>query len=245
MHLLNVQNLHQAYNKTPVLCGLNFTVDKGEFIAIIGRSGVGKSTLLRTINGSVQTQSGQIINQNNSDICQLKGKRLRQWRSQCAMIFQDYCLVPRLNVMTNVLLGSLNRLSIFSSLLGYFPQSEQEKAIQLIEWLSLLPNTLQRAEQLSGGQQQRVAICRALMQSPQIILADEPVSSLDPKNTEHIMQAFQEITQKGISVLINLHSTHLVKKYATRVIALDKGVIIYDGSPDALTSEIMDNIYQR
>jgi len=128
MHLLNVQNLHQAYNKTPVLCGLNFTVDKGEFIAIIGRSGVGKSTLLRTINGSVQAQSGQIINQNNSDICQLKGKRLRQWRSQCAMIFQDYCLVPRLNVMTNVLLGSLNRLSIFSSLLGYFPQSEQEKS---------------------------------------------------------------------------------------------------------------------
>lgn len=244
MQLLSVQDLHQKYDKTPVLQGVNFDLKKGELVAVIGRSGAGKSTLLRTINGSISATSGRIINHSQADICHLKGKQLRQWRAQCAMIFQDFCLVPRLDVITNVLLGSLSRLPVFSSLLGYFPEKEQAKAIHLLEWLSLLPNAMQRAEQLSGGQQQRVAICRALMQSPELILADEPVASLDPQNTKRIMQAFQEISRQGISVLINLHSTELVKQYATRVIALHDGVIVFDGAPKSLTPTILETIYR-
>lgn len=245
MQLLSVNNLHQQYKSTKVLRGINFDLQQGEFIAIIGRSGAGKSTLLRTINGSVAISAGQITNQYGADICQLRGKALRQWRSQCAMIFQDFCLVPRLDVITNVLLGSLSRLPVLSSILGYFPEREQTKAIQLLEWLALLPNAMQRAEQLSGGQQQRVAICRALMQSPKLILADEPVASLDPENTKRIMQALQEISRQDISILINLHSIELVKEYATRVIALHEGQIIFDGSPQQLSQDLLDTIYRQ
>lgn len=245
MQLLSIKNLHQQYKTTKVLRGINFDLQKGEFVAVIGRSGAGKSTLLRTINGSVTTSSGKIINQHNANICQLRGKALRHWRSQCAMIFQDFCLVPRLDVITNVLLGSLSRLPIVSSLWGYFPKKEQNKAIQLLEWLTLLPNALQRAEQLSGGQQQRVAICRALMQSPKLILADEPVASLDPENTKRIMQALKEISRQDISILINLHSIELVKEYATRVIALHEGKIIFDGSPKELSKNLLDTIYRQ
>lgn len=161
------------------------------------------------------------------------------------MIFQDFCLVPRLDVVTNVLLGRLSQTSNIRSLLKLFPQADIDQAIQLLEWIGLIEHAMQRAENLSGGQSQRVAIARALMQNPRVLLADEPVASLDPKNTHRVMEALQEISHQGIAVMVNLHSIELVKQYATRVIGVAEGNIVYDGSPEGLTADIQQLIYTQ
>ena len=140
-------------------------------------------------------------------------------------------------------MGRLGYESNFKTLFKIFKNKDKEKAIELLDWLKILPHALQRAENLSGGQQQRVAICRALMQEPDILLADEPVASLDPKNTHKIMDALTKVSHKGISVIVNLHSIELVKQYCTRVIGLSQGSVVFDGSPNNLTSNDLDNIY--
>lgn len=256
--ILSVKGLTKSYNKkgeNPVLKNINFDIRVGEYVAIIGRSGAGKSTLLHILNGTIPATSGSIFYENGlldnvgndvygiADITELSNKEMRKWRAKCATIFQDFCLVPRLDVITNVLLGCLSQTSTIKSIFKQFSVADRAKAVALLEWLNMLPHALQRAEKLSGGQMQRVAICRALMQNPELLLADEPVASLDPKNTHRIMEALQKVTESEIPVLVNLHSVELVQQYCTRAIGLARGEIIFDDTPDNLTPDILSQLY--
>ncbi|CAG9001457.1 MAG: Glutamine transport ATP-binding protein GlnQ [Candidatus Celerinatantimonas neptuna] len=248
--VLSVIDLKKAYgHHQTVIKGVNFDLFAGELVAVIGRSGAGKSTLLHMLNGTIETTSGQIIGfpqtSHPQPVQRLTGKALRQWRATCGMIFQDFCLVPRLDVITNVLLGRLSETSTVRSMLKLFPKADISRAIELLEWTGLIKHALQRAENLSGGQCQRVAIARALMQRPRLLLADEPVASLDPKNTHRVMSALQEISQQNIGVMVNLHSVELVKQYCSRVIGIAEGQIIYDGSPEGLDDIIQQKIYTQ
>lgn len=246
--VLAVDKLTKSYQEGKVvLNGISLELRAGEFVAVIGRSGAGKSTLLHTLNGTIPATSGKILNvhrdNTTDDVLTMTRKELRAWRTHCGMIFQDFCLVPRLDVISNVLLGRLSHTSTIKSLFKVFSKQDKAKAISLLKWLNMLPYALQRAENLSGGQQQRVAICRALMQNPKILLADEPVASLDPKNTTRIMEALQKVSDDGIAVMVNLHSIELVQQYCTRVIGLEKGKVIYDGHPSGLTETILHQLY--
>lgn len=246
--VLSVKGLGKAYKaQQRVLDDINFDLHAGEFVAVIGRSGAGKSTLLHTLNGTIPSSCGEMLHFEDDgvaqDIAQLAGRQMRQWRARCGMIFQDFCLVPRLDVLTNVLLGRLSQTSTLKSFFKVFPDADRARAIGLLEWLNMLPQALQRAENLSGGQMQRVAICRALMQNPKILLADEPVASLDPKNTRRIMDVLRQVSDNGISVMVNLHSVELVKEYCTRAIGIAKGRIVFDGHPGDLTDDLLYTLY--
>ncbi|EOU3061763.1 TPA: phosphonate ABC transporter ATP-binding protein [Yersinia enterocolitica] len=246
--VLAVKGLVKAYkSQHRVLDDINFELHAGEFVAIIGRSGAGKSTLLHVLNGTILSSAGEIINYHDNgetqNIAALTTKQMRKWRAKCGMIFQDFCLVPRLDVMTNVLLGRLSYTSTLKSFFKIFADQDRARAIELLQWLNMLPHALQRAENLSGGQMQRVAICRAMMQNPKILLADEPVASLDPKNTTRIMNTLQKISEDDIAVVVNLHSVDLVKEYCTRVIGIAHGRIIFDGHPSMLNDTIIQDIY--
>ncbi|OIQ26087.1 MAG: phosphonate ABC transporter ATP-binding protein [Vibrio sp. MedPE-SWchi] len=246
--VLEVQGLTKSYQEGKVvLDGVSFELQAGEFVAIVGRSGAGKSTLLHTLNGTIPATGGSILNVHRDltvdDVLNMNRKELREWRTHCGMIFQDFCLVPRLDVISNVLLGRLSHTSTLKSLLKVFSDKDRAHAIQLLKWLNMLPYALQRAENLSGGQQQRVAICRAMMQNPKILLADEPVASLDPKNTVRIMEALQKVSSDGVAVMVNLHSIELVQQYCTRVIGLAKGQVIYDGHPSGLNDHVLHRLY--
>ncbi|MEF3100695.1 phosphonate transport system ATP-binding protein [Raoultella ornithinolytica] len=246
--VLSVRGLSKSYSaQQTVLDGISFDLHAGELVGVIGRSGAGKSTLLHVLNGTHSATSGEILSYPEvgtpRDVAKLKGRALNAWRSECGMIFQDFCLVPRLDVLTNVLLGRLSQTSTLKSLFKVFPDVDRARAISLLEWMNMLPHALQRAENLSGGQMQRVAICRALMQNPGILLADEPVASLDPKNTQRIMNVLREISEQGISVMVNLHSVELVKEYCTRVIGVARGNIIFDNHPSQLNQDILHRLY--
>ncbi|CQH23210.1 phosphonate ABC transporter ATP-binding protein [Yersinia enterocolitica] len=246
--VLAVKGLVKTYkSQHRVLDDINFELYAGEFVAIIGRSGAGKSTLLHVLNGTIPSSAGEIINYHDNgdtqNIAALTAKQMRQWRAKCGMIFQDFCLVPRLDVMTNVLLGRLSYTSTLKSFFKIFAEQDRARAIELLQWLNMLPHALQRAENLSGGQMQRVAICRAMMQNPSILLADEPVASLDPKNTTRIMNTLQKISENDIAVVVNLHSVELVKDYCTRVIGIAHGRIVFDGPPSQLNDAIIQEIY--
>ncbi|MCA6940905.1 phosphonate ABC transporter ATP-binding protein [Pectobacterium polaris] len=245
--VLSVRGVGKAWSpQHRVLDDVNFELHTGEFVAVIGRSGAGKSTLLHLLNGTISASGGEIINYSGEqpqDIIKLSSRQIRQWRAHCGMIFQDFCLVPRLDVLTNVLLGRLSQTSTLKSLFRVFSDEDRARAIELLQWLNMLPQALQRAENLSGGQMQRVAICRALMQQPRILLADEPVASLDPKNTRRIMDVLREVSQQGISVMVNLHSVDLVKHYCTRVIGIAQGRIVFDGHPTQLDEPLLHTLY--
>lgn len=246
--VLSVRGLSKSYSaQQTVLDDISFDLHAGELVGVIGRSGAGKSTLLHVLNGTHSATGGEILSYPEvgtpHDVAKLKGRALNAWRSECGMIFQDFCLVPRLDVLTNVLLGRLSQTSTLKSLFKVFPDTDRARAISLLEWMNMLPHALQRAENLSGGQMQRVAICRALMQNPGILLADEPVASLDPKNTQRIMNVLREISEQGISVMVNLHSVELVKEYCTRVIGVARGNIIFDNHPSQLNQDILHRLY--
>lgn len=246
--VLAVNGLTKSYGtQKRVLHDINFDLYAGELVAVIGRSGAGKSTLLHVLNGTLPASQGEIINfqehGRQQNIVELNARQMRQWRSECGMIFQDFCLVPRLDVLTNVLLGRLSQTSTLKSFFKIFPDEDRARAIGLLEWLNMLPQALQRAENLSGGQMQRVAICRALMQNPKILLADEPVASLDPKNTRRIMDVLRQVSDNGISVMVNLHSVELVKAYCSRAIGIAHGQIVFDGHPSALTDDHLHVLY--
>ncbi|MCL6360496.1 phosphonate ABC transporter ATP-binding protein [Pectobacterium polaris] len=245
--VLSIRGVGKAWSpQHRVLDDVNFDLHTGEFVAVIGRSGAGKSTLLHLLNGTISASGGEIINYSGEqpqDIIKLSSRQIRQWRAHCGMIFQDFCLVPRLDVLTNVLLGRLSQTSTLKSLFRVFSDEDRARAIELLQWLNMLPQALQRAENLSGGQMQRVAICRALMQQPRILLADEPVASLDPKNTRRIMDVLREVSQQGISVMVNLHSVDLVKHYCTRVIGIAQGRIVFDGHPTQLDEPLLHTLY--
>ena len=243
MKPLRIKNLKKKFKDTVAINGVNLEIEEGKITGIIGRSGSGKSTLLRMINRLIEPTEG-IIEFNDIIITDIKGKALRKWRSECAMIFQQFNLVDRLDVLTNVLIGSLGRNYNFLNLFGYFSKEEKINALRNLDRFELIEKSLQRSGTLSGGQQQRVAIARALMQKPKILLADEPISSLDPKNSKRVMDDMLKINREdGITIICNLHSLEIAKKYCDRLIGLSEGEVVFDGKPNELTADISKKLY--
>ena len=243
MKSLKIKNLKKKFKDISAVNDINLEIKEGKIIGIIGRSGAGKSTLLRMINRLVDPSEGS-IEFNDINITSLKGRSLRKWRSECAMIFQQFNLVERLDVLTNVLIGSLGRNYSLLNLIGIFSKEEKINALRNLDRFDLSEKALQKAGTLSGGQQQRVAIARALMQKPKILLADEPISSLDPKNAKRVMDDMMKINREdGITVICNLHSLDVAKKYCDRLIGLSDGKVVFDGTPDDLTAKISKELY--
>tara|TARA_B100000768_G_scaffold178299_1_gene193857 strand:- start:334 stop:1080 length:747 start_codon:yes stop_codon:yes gene_type:complete len=243
MKSLRIKNLKKKFKNTIAVNGINIEIDEGKIIGIIGRSGAGKSTLLRMINRLVDPTEGT-IEFDDIKVSSIKGRALRKWRSECAMIFQQFNLVERLDVLTNVLIGSLGRNYNLLNLFGIFSKEEKINALKNLDRFDLSGIALQKAGTLSGGQQQRVAIARALMQKPRILLADEPISSLDPKNAKRVMDDMLQINREdGITIICNLHSLEVAKKYCDRLIGLSDGKVVFDGDPEELTTEISKKLY--
>lgn len=242
--MLIVKDLVKTYpNGTQALKGVNFQVEEGEFLAVIGLSGSGKSTLLRCINRLIEPTSGQIL-WNDIDITAARGKDIRMIRRQIGMIFQQFNLVKRSNVNTNVLSGRLGYVPTLPSLFHRFSKADYELATSNLEMVGLEDKAHVRADSLSGGQQQRVGIARALMQEPKIILADEPVASLDPVLAHSILKYLEQLNkERGITVLCSLHFLDLVHRYATRAIALKDGRVVFEGLPSQIDDKQFKEIY--
>ena len=244
MSLLHAEKISKTYsNGTQALKGVDLEVAQGEFLVVIGLSGSGKSTLLRCINQLHTVSSGRIVF-DHQEITALKGRRLRQARSRIGMIFQQFNLIPRKTVLMNVLSGALARTSVLKSILGIYSKEDKEKALAYLDIVGLASKAYVRADNLSGGQQQRVAIARALMQDPKVLLADEPVASLDPSTSHSVMKYLQKINQElGVTVICNLHFLSLVRSYASRVIALKEGQLVYQGPPSEIDEQWFKTIY--
>ena len=241
--MLELVQLSRRFGDTMAVAGANLTIARGEMVGIIGRSGAGKSTLLRLINRLIEPSGGSIL-ADGTDITTLRGKDLRAWRARTAMIFQQFNLVNRLDVLTNVLCGRLNRMSTARVLFKMFTPAERALAIRALDRLGLADVAMNRADALSGGQQQRVAIARALMQEPTILLADEPIASLDPMNAKVVMDALLDINLRdGITVLTNLHTLDTARSYCRRIIGMSAGRIVFDGGPEQLTDPVLRTIY--
>ena len=243
MGSLIIKSLVKEFDNTKALDQLTLEIHDGEMVGIIGKSGAGKSTLLRLINRLIEPTSGS-IQYNEIDVSNLKGKKLKNWRSKCAMIFQQFNLIDRLDVLTNVLSGTLGNSFNILKLLKIYSKNEKIDALRHLHNLDLSDKALQRVETLSGGQQQRVAIARAMMQKPKILLADEPISSLDPKNSKVVMDDIRKINkEEGIMAICNLHSLEIAKEYCERIIGLSEGKIVFDGNPSELTKELSEQLY--
>lgn len=242
--ILSVRNASKVYpNGTQALKQVSFEVKQGEFLVVIGLSGSGKSTLLRCLNRLHDITSGEILLQ-GQDIGVLKPREVRLLRRRVAMIFQHFNLIPRHSVLSNVLMGSLATTGTLQSLLGQFSMQNQELAEKYLDLVGIKEKMYMRADQLSGGQQQRVAIARALVQQPELLLADEPVASLDPATCHTVMDYLKKVNQElGITVVCNLHFLSLVRQYATRVIALKAGELVFEGSPKDISEEWFSRIY--
>lgn len=242
--ILKVKNLHKIYKSgTHALKGVSLSVNEGEFLVIIGLSGSGKSTLLRCINRLIEPTSGT-IEFLGKDITHIRGEELRKIKSQIGMVFQQFNLVKRRSVLTNVITGKLGSLKTFNSILERFDEEIYNEANKALETVGIADKAKERADLLSGGQQQRVAIARSLMQNPKLLLADEPVASLDPATSNSVMQYFEKINKElGTTVICNLHFLSLVRRYASRVIALKAGEIIYEGLPSDINETWFRTIY--
>ena len=245
--MLKLQSLTKKFGELAAVDSIDLEVPSGQMLGIIGRSGAGKSTLLRMINRLGDATSGEILYKQNgttTNVNALKGQELRNWRARCAMIFQQFNLVPRLDVITNVLMGRVNYNSTPKTLLKMFSPAERAFAIRALDRLDVSAQALQRADTLSGGQQQRVAIARALVQEPGLLLADEPISSLDPRNASIVMDALQKINREdGITVLCNLHTLDTAKAYCERIIGMKHGAFVFDGPPSDLKLDMLRDIY--
>ena len=242
--MLSVENLTKTYdNKVQALDNVSFQVPDGQFLVVIGLSGSGKSTLLRCINRLVQPTSGRIV-WNGVDVTAAPQEDLRQIRRRIGMIFQQFNLVTRSSVLTNVLSGRLGYVNPAWSLINRFPKEDVQRAIQKLGRVGIADKALNRADELSGGQQQRVGIARALMQEPELMLADEPVASLDPVLAHTIMQYLEQINKEdGVTVICSLHFLDLVQRYADRVIALKDGKLVFEGLPHEIDDRRFKDIY--
>ena len=241
---LQIRGLVKEYKRgVPVLKGIDLDIAGVGITAIIGPSGTGKSTLIRCINGLVEPTAGKILFQ-GQDLAQLKGAELRTARRKIGMVFQEYNLVERLTVMENLLTGRLGYLSAFNAWLRKFPQSDIDEAYALLDTVGLAAFANQRADSLSGGQRQRVGIARAVMQHPEILLADEPTSSLDPKTSVEIMELMADLAAKrNIPVVVNIHNVDLAKRFCGRMIGMTEGCVVFDGGPAQLTDAKLNEIY--
>jgi phosphonate transport system ATP-binding protein len=242
--VLRVKNLSKVYDDgTVALRDVSFEVPDGEFLTIIGLSGSGKSTLLRCINRLIEPSEGEIW-WNDTKISHVTGEELRRARRKIGMIFQHFNLVDRSTVLTNVLSGRLGYVNPIASVFGRFPKNDMEQAYRNLERVGIREKAQNRADELSGGQRQRVGIARALMQEPEMMLADEPVASLDPALAHSIMRYLQQINREdGITVLCSLHFLDLVQQYGTRAIALNEGQLVFDGLPSEIDDERFKDIY--
>jgi phosphonate transport system ATP-binding protein len=255
--LLELRDLKKTYaDGRPILKGLSLKIEAGQFVGLIGLSGAGKSTLLRCINRLVEPTSGQILVPRSVfmseadaapiDVTQLKHTQLRAWRRKTGMIFQQFNIVKRLTVIDNVLSGRLGYLPALTSSLRIFSPQDRERALINLERVGLLSHAYKRADALSGGEQQRVAIARTLMQTPRLILADEPVASLDPKLAETVLDILKRVSQEdNITTIVSLHTLEMTRRYSDRVIGLAQGEIAFDDQPAHLSDEVVANIYQR
>jgi phosphonate transport system ATP-binding protein len=241
--MLRVENLTKVYpNGTQALRNVSFEVKDGEFLAVIGLSGSGKSTLLRCINRLIEPTSGKIF-WNNQEVT-ASTTDIRKVRRQIGMIFQQFNLVKRSSVLTNVLSGRLGYVNPFLSSLHIFSAEDQKRALDSLEQVGLADKAYVRADSLSGGQQQRVGIARALMQEPKLILADEPVASLDPVLAHSILKYLEQLNKsRGITVLCSLHFLDLVHRYATKAIALKDGELVFEGLPKQIDDAQFKSIY--
>ena len=241
--MLVIEGLTRRFGSTLAADDISLTLPRGSFVGVIGRSGAGKSTLLRMINRLQEPTDGRIL-WNGKDVTALRGAELRAWRARCAMVFQQFNLATRLDVLTNVLIGRLTHVPGWRALLRLWPEDDRAIALSALEQFDMGALASKRADQLSGGQQQRVAIARALVQEPEIILADEPVASLDPHNTRLVMDALAEINRRyGITVLCNLHSLELARGYCSRLVGLAGGRLVFDGAPAELTDAAARQLY--
>jgi phosphonate transport system ATP-binding protein len=241
--LLQLIDITRKFGEKRAVDCAGLTIAEGEMVGIIGRSGAGKSTLLRLINRLIEPTEGRIIH-DDTDVTALRGKDLRAWRARTAMIFQQFNLVNRLDVLTNVMTGRLFDMPASRVLLKWFTPTERALAICALDRLGMADIAMNRADTLSGGQQQRVAIARALMQQPRILLADEPIASLDPLNAKLVMDALADINRRdGITVLTNLHTLDTARTYCRRIIGMSAGRIVFDGAPEALTDPVLRDIY--
>jgi len=253
--ILEIKDLHKTYgDKTRVLRGINLQIEQGEFVCIIGLSGAGKSTLLRCVNRLIEASSGAILvpralsgisaDGAQVDVLRLNAEELRLLRRTVGMVFQQFNIVKRLSVIENVLSGGLGYQPGLRSVLRIFSREEKRQALTNLDRVGLLDHAYKRADQLSGGEQQRVAIARTLMQQPAIILADEPVASLDPRLSRVVLDILKRVCREdAITALVSLHALELTREYADHIIGLKQGQIFFDGRPRDLTDAIVDSVY--
>lgn len=243
--MIEIKHVDKVYpNGFKALSDVNLTIQDGEFVSIIGLSGAGKSTLIRCINRMHDISGGEIFI-DGVDISSLKGKKLRSARKDIGMIFQSFNLVKRSTVFKNVLAGRVGYHNTFETLFNIYSKDEKMLALRSLDKLGILDKAYVRADQLSGGQQQRVALARALTQDPKLILADEPVASLDPVTTISVMDDFTRINKLGITIIANMHHVDLAKRYSTRIIGVKAGQVVFDGKPEEVTDEVTMKIYGR
>jgi phosphonate transport system ATP-binding protein len=241
--MLEVKGLTKRFGGNLAVDNVSFRVDRPMMIGIIGRSGAGKSTFLRMMNRLTSASEG-VLSFEGRNVLELSGKAKRDWQSTCAMIFQQFNLVPRMDVVSNVLHGTLGRRSTLATMFNLYPASDIHQAIDILDRLGIAQHAEKRAEALSGGQQQRVAIARALMQDPKVILADEPIASLDPMNAQTVMEALRRIhDEDGRMVIANLHTLDTARRYCDRIIGMRDGRMVFDGTPAQLTTGVARDIY--
>lgn len=241
--MLTIENLTKVFGANTAVDNVSITVDKPMMIGVIGASGAGKSTMLRMLNRLEDASSGRILF-DGKDITGLTGADKRSWQADCAMIFQQFNLVPRMDVVSNVLHGTLNKRSTAATLFNLYPTADIHRALDILERLGIAGHAAKRAEALSGGQQQRVAIARAVMQDPKIVLADEPIASLDPMNAQIVMDDLRRLhDEDGRLVIANLHTLDTARRYCDRVIGMRHGRVVFDGTPAQLTTGVARDIY--
>lgn len=243
MPAISIKSVTKRFpNGFEALKGINTEIQSGSFTVILGPSGAGKSTLLRLMNGLEIPTTGQVKINGQA----VEARQLHRIRSRVAMVFQQFNLVARLSVVTNVLTGRLAHRSWLGSVFYLFRKDDMRIAQEALSRVALTDKAWSRADKLSGGQQQRVGIARALAQQPKLILADEPVASLDPVSSEEIMTLLRDICHRdGITVVVNLHQVELARRFADRVIGMNNGRIVFDGSPQQMTQPVLHTIYQR
>ncbi len=242
--MIEFKDVSKTYpNGTKGLKNVNLKIEQGEFLAIIGLSGAGKSTLIRTINRMIDITGGQLM-VDGTDVMSLKGAELRRFRRKIGMIFQSFNLVSRSTVIKNVLMSNVPDMPWWKTFLGIYSKEQKIRALEALDKVHILDKAYHRCDELSGGQMQRVALARTLNQNPSIILADEPVASLDPIIADVVMSDFSRINKDlNISILINIHHVDLALKYATRVIGVRAGEIVYDGPASDVTQEVLNLVY--
>lgn len=242
--MIEFKQVNMKYpNGFQALTDINLNIKNGEFVAIIGNSGAGKSTLIRCINKMIEISSGKIY-VDGVDIETLKNKELRKFRRKIGMLFQSFNLVTKTTAIKNVLYANVPNMPFWRILFGIFTKDEKRNALEMLEKVGILDKAYMRCDTLSGGEQQRVALARTLNQNPKIILADEPVASLDPNTARKVMEDFKRIsTNLNITILVNIHNVELALKYANRIIGINQGKVVFDSHVTSVNEEILDKIY--